>query len=74
MKITKCDRCGKEFVGRNPWGFYEHVLDQRVYIDLCSECNKDYLDVVRSMEENNRKIIEKFLDTFISRKENNNEN
>lgn len=66
MKITKCDRCGEEFVGRNPEGFAEHVINQSTYIDLCHECDYKYVKIVRTMEERNRKEIEKFLDEFVS--------
>ena len=64
VKITKCDRCGKEFVGRNPEGFYEHVFDKRVYIDLCSECEPKYNEILQSMEVHNRRVIEQFLNSL----------
>jgi ribosomal protein L31 len=64
VKITKCDRCGKEFVGRNPEGFYEHIFDHRVYIDLCNECEPLYNEILQSMEVHNRRVLEQFLNSF----------
>lgn len=72
VKITKCDRCGKEFVGRNPEGFYEHVIDHRVYVDLCNECEPLYNEILQSMEVHNRRVLEQFLNSL--KGGNNNEN
>jgi hypothetical protein len=65
MKITKCDRCGKEFVGRNPENFAEHVIDRRICIDLCFDCDKEYVKLVNKLELQARKACEDFLGNYI---------
>ena len=39
MKLTRCDKCGKEADGRNPEGFGEVLIDH-TYYDLCSDCKR----------------------------------
>lgn len=65
MKITKCDRCGKEFIGRNPEGFAEHVIDKRVYIDLCLDCDQEYVKLINKLELQTRRACEDFLGNYI---------
>ena len=67
VKITKCDRCGKEFVGRNPEGFAEHVINHRVYVDLCNECNNHYDNLIRTLQEDYDSKIQNFLNEVINK-------
>lgn len=47
-KITKCDICGKEELGRNPEGFHEvcvfikSLYNPDGYCDLCEDCFEEY--------------------------------
>ena len=61
MKKVVCDRCGKEFVGRNPQGFSEYVISQRVYIDLCSDCSREYNNFVAILQKEYDERVEEFL-------------
>ncbi len=42
MKKTICDKCGAEFVGRNPPGFKEVLINGNTYADLCEDCYNEY--------------------------------
>lgn len=50
-KLTKCDICGKEEIGRNPEGFSEIALYNKTiwmpdgYSDLCEDCYEQYREV-----------------------------
>ena len=72
MKKVICDRCGKEFVGRNPLDFYEHLFDNRVYVDLCSDCEKEYQNKITKMDNMYFVTRQQAIDKFM-KGENNNE-
>ena len=67
MKKVICDRCGKEFVGRNPVGFSEHVINKRVYVDLCQECDHEYTDFIGKLDAEYDERVEEFLNSFTCR-------
>lgn len=47
-KITKCDICGLQTIGRNPEGFHEvpiynkSIYNPDGYCDLCEDCYEEY--------------------------------
>ena len=67
MKKVVCDRCGKEFVGRNPQGFSEYVINKRIYVDLCSECSREYTDFIGKLQKDYDERVEEFLNSFTCR-------
>ena len=69
MKKVICDRCGLTDSGRKPSGFTEHISpDGRNYIDLCSDCNNEYIKVSDLATQERNRIIEKWLNGEISKK------
>jgi hypothetical protein len=62
-KITKCDICGREEVGRNPEGFSEIALYHKTvwmpdgYSDLCEECYEEYQEVYDKALRTQRETI-----------------
>ena len=63
-KITKCDICGKEELGRNPEGFSEIALYHKTiwmpdgYSDLCEDCYEEYRDVYdNALKEMREKVM-----------------
>lgn len=67
MKKVVCDRCGKEFVGRNPTGFSEYIINKRVYVDLCDVCAKEYTNFIGRLQKDYDERVEEFLNSFTCR-------
>lgn len=49
MKLTKCDKCGKEADGRNPEGFGEVLIDHKYY-DLCEDCKRKVNGIIYTFD------------------------
>lgn len=49
MKLTKCDKCGKEADGRNPEGFGEVLIDHKYY-DLCPDCKRKVNGIIYTFD------------------------
>lgn len=64
MKKVTCDRCGKEFVGRNPQGFSEFVIQKRIYVDLCDSCACEYNNFIGKLQKEYDERVEEFLNSF----------
>ena len=67
-KITKCDICGKEEIGRNPEGFHEVPLYNKSiynpdgYSDLCEDCYEEYDKVYDAALRTQRDIMRKWFE------------
>ena len=67
-KITRCDICGLETVGRNPEGFHEVPLYNKSlynpdgYSDLCEDCYEEYDKVYDAALRTQRDIMRKWFE------------
>lgn len=65
MKKTVCDKCGVEFVGRNPPGFKEALINGNTYVDLCEDCYEEYYSMKKNFYKNTDNIFDEMVLKFL---------
>lgn len=62
MKLTRCDKCGKEADGRNPGGFGEVLIDHKYY-DLCPDCKRKVNGIAYTFDLKKQASLRNYINT-----------
>ena len=62
MKLTRCDKCGKEADGRNPEGFGEVLIDYKYY-DLCPDCKRKVNGIIYTYDLKKTASLRNYINT-----------
>lgn len=62
MKLTRCDKCGKEADGRNPEGFGEVLIDRKYY-DLCEDCKRKVNGIIYTFDLRKNSSLRNYINT-----------
>lgn len=62
MKLTRCDKCGKESDGRNPEGFGEVLIGHKYY-DLCEDCKRKVNGIAYTFDLKKQASLRNYINT-----------